>query len=122
MIFNSANEDYSLLLPNIHFVNTVEYGRKNSKMCNKIRKLRTGRFLDEINNPLLLEFDIDKFDTENEDDQKKKKLAEKVISEETFILAENTLTEIDKLKKKMLDLGMNTIYNLTQTLIYVMLN
>lgn len=122
MIFNSANEDYSLLLPNIHFVNTVEYGRKNSKMCNKIRKLRTGRFLDEINNPLLLEFDIDKFDTENEDDQKKKKLAEKVISEETFILAENTLTEIDKLKKKMLDLGMNTIYNLNETLCELLLS
>ena len=116
MIFNSDNEDYSLLLPNIHFINTCEYNRKNSKMSNKIRQLRTGRFPDEINNPLLLEFDIDKFDTEKESDQRKREAAERIIIEETFVLEENVITDIEKLKKKMIELGMNTVYNMSDIL------
>lgn len=122
MIFNPSNEDFSLLLPNVHFVNTMNYGRKNSNMSKKIRKLRTGRFSDEINNPLLLEFDMDKFDIEKEEDQKKKSLAEKIIAEETFVLKEDTFSEMDKLKKKMLDLGMNTLYNINDALCELLLS
>ena len=122
MIFNSSNEDFSLLLPNIHFVNTMNYGRKNSNMSKKIRKLRTGRFSDEINNPLLLEFDMDKFDIEKEEDQRKRSLAEKIIAEETFVLTEDISSEMNKLKKKMLDLGMNTIYNINDTLCELLLS
>ena len=122
MIFNSTNKDYSLLLPNVHFINTVEFGRKNSNMSNKIRKLRTGKFHDEIDNPLLLEFDMDKFDTEKEEDQKKKRMVEKIVAEEKFVLAESALTETDKLKKKMLDLGMNNIYNISESLCELLLS
>lgn len=116
MIFNSQNRDYSLLLPNVHFVNTSIYSRVNSKMCNKIRQLRTGRFPDEINNPLLLEFDIDKFDVEKDAELKKRESAEKIIADEKFVLEETAVTDIDKLKKKMIELGMNTIYNISDFL------
>lgn len=122
MIFNSSNEDYSLLLPNVHFVNTHEYGRKNGKMSHKIRQLRTGRFPDEINNPLLLEFDMDKFDVEKDVDLKKLETAKKIISEETFILGEEVTTGIDKLKKKMIELGMNTVYNMSDSLCELLLS
>lgn len=117
MIFNTTNDDYSLLLPSVHFINTIEYGRKNSKMCNKIRKLRTGRFPDEIKNPLLLEFDIDK-----EIELKNREKAEKIIAEESFILEEFALTEIEKLKRKMIELGLNTIYDVTNSLCELLLS
>lgn len=122
MIFNSNNEDYSLLLPNVHFVNTSEYGRKNGKMSNKIRQLRTGRFPDEINNPLLLEFDIEKFDTEKESELKKREKAEKIIAEETFILDNYAINDIEKLKQKMIELGMNSVYNITDSLCELLLS
>ncbi len=121
MIFNSSNDDYSLLLPNVHFVNTQKYNRKNSKMSNKIRQLRTGRFPDEINNPLLLEFDMDKFNIERESDQRKLEIAEKIILEESFVLEEKAISDIDKLKKKMIELGMNTVYDISDSLCELLL-
>ena len=120
-IFNSSNKDYSLLLPNIHFINNTEYGHKNSNMSNKIRQLRTGRFQDSIDNPLLLEFDIDKFNTEKDSERKQKDNAEKIIKEEAFVLDDNPLSEIQQFKKKMLELGMNTIYNINDALCELLL-
>ena len=89
---------------------------------DKIRQLRTGRFPDEINNPLLLEFDMDKFDVEKDVDLKKLETAKKIISEETFILGEEVTTGIDKLKKKMIELGMNTVYNMSDSLCELLLS
>lgn len=122
LIFDSKNDDYSLLLPNVHFVNTTQYGRMNSKMSNKIRQLRTGRFPDEINNPLLLEFDLDKYDIEKESEKIKRENAEKTIEEECFILEDVAISDIDILKKKMIELGMNTIYNINDFLCELLLS
>lgn len=117
MIFDSNNDDYSLLLPNIHFINTVKYGRENSNMSKKIRKLRTGKLQDSISNPLLLGFDIKK---EKELDKKEK--VERIIAEEAFVLDEVAMTDTDKLKKKMIELGLNTVYDINNSLCELLLS
>lgn len=107
IIFNSTNRDYSLLLPNIHFINVREYSDKNCNMKNKITNLRTGRFKDNVKNPLL----INNTNNKNVED-------EKIIKEETFILSaeNNHLSQKDDLKRKMINLGMNIIYQIDDSL------
>lgn len=107
IIFNSTNRDYSLLLPNIHFINVREYSDKNCNMKNKITNLRTGRFKDNVKNPLL----INNTNNKNVKD-------EKIIKEETFILSaeNNHLSQKDDLKRKMINLGMNIIYQIDDSL------
>jgi len=59
-VFDDRYKSLAKLLPPIHFVNSAEFNRKGGKMENKIRLLRNGVFKDDIENPLLLSFDIDR--------------------------------------------------------------
>ncbi|WP_222930986.1 helicase C-terminal domain-containing protein [Treponema phagedenis] len=122
MIFDSSNNDFSLLLPTVHFVNTTKYARKNSNMKGKIMQLRTGRFSDIIENPLLDKFDATKLEREDEPDSKQKKTFEKIIEEEKFVLDDNHTSDIHVLKRKMIELGMNTIYDLSDQICELLLS
>lgn len=59
-VFDDRRKTLVKLLPPIHFVNSDEFNRKGGKMENKIRLLKNGIFKDKIENPLLLNFDLDK--------------------------------------------------------------
>ena len=66
-IFNNA-ENLQQLSPPIHFVNTEYYNRKGSNMEIKIKELRSRSFKDNVDNPVLTEFDIDKQENKNNPD------------------------------------------------------
>lgn len=61
-------------------------------MKNKIEELREHSFTDEIQNPLMAEYDIDKLSLSNE--EKRKKLKNQEIIEHTNFLIQdnNTIT------------------------------
>lgn len=56
-VFLDKNKSLNKLSPSIHFVNSDEFHRKGGKMENKIKLLGNNVFKDEIDNPLLINFD-----------------------------------------------------------------
>lgn len=108
-VFGERN-DLTRLMPKIHFVNSDEYNRKDGKLENKMRLLKTTVFPDDIKNPLLKEFDIK--NVKKADMQEKCKA---IIEEENQFLTENT-DEIQKFKKKLISVGLNQIYDLSDEL------
>ena len=70
MVFTNSIDDLSKLMPKVHFVeNHGEFC--TCSMQNKIRLLKTSDFQDDVQNPLL-----DNFNIEN------KKIEEKVVLED----------------------------------------
>ena len=99
-----------LLMPKIHFVNSEKYNRKKGNFENKMRLLRSSVFADSVKNPTLENFDIE--NTENKDNADRCK---KIIENENifFSVADDSVQE---LKQRMISLGMNTIYNISDEL------
>ncbi len=97
------------LLPVVHFVNHQEYNRKNSKLENKIRLLKTGVFHDDVNNPILTSFNFKSIG------EKKIKKFEQIIADEAafFTVPKGP---VEELKRKMISLGMNTIYSINDNM------
>lgn len=60
-VFDDARRSLDKLSPSINFVNS-EFNRKNGNMENKIRKLKSSLFNDSVENPLLLNFDLENVD------------------------------------------------------------
>jgi len=114
-IFNSENINLESLIPKIYFVNNEKYNRSHSNMSKKISSLRVGAFVDELDNPLLLKFDFNKFNTDKEQDRKTLDKCNEIIKNEKFVLNEQT-DGISKLAKKMLELGMNSLYKVNDIL------
>lgn len=108
-VFNNKS-NLNKLLPQIYFINTKEFNNKNSNMTNKILLLNNKNNFDIIENPLLLNFDIKK--------TKKKDwpLFEKIILNEKIIFENDDKNLVFLLKKKMIELGINNIFNLTEEL------
>lgn len=113
----NANNLYKLL-PKVHFVNTDEYGRKDGKMENSIKKLRSRLFKDKIQNPTLESFDFDELDKKIEKAKKEKdkelavKMKERImelVANENY-LYQKSITEFDKLKKYFIENELNTFY------------
>ncbi|MDD3225276.1 MAG: DEAD/DEAH box helicase [Clostridium sp.] len=109
-IFNSEKSELNKLLPKIHFVNSEEFNRKNSKMENKIHLLRSRSFSDLIENPVLAKYDVEKLHLNTEEKKKKKVEVEKIIKAEKFICSEY-IDEKDKLKKYMIENSIAEVYN-----------
>lgn len=108
-------KDVNLLSPAIHFMNTEKYSRKDSNMARKIRLLRTGITEDEIENPLLYEFDISKFDPEKPRDKTRIDTAERIQSEENVLEKEHD-DPIQALKKTLIQAGLGSIFNISDHL------
>lgn len=98
-IFTPDTNNLHKLLPKVHFLNTYKYGRKNGKMENTIKKLRSRLFKDEINNPTLESFDREKLNTD---------LA-KIVENENF-LQKDSKEEIDKLKQYFIENELTRYY------------
>lgn len=100
----------NLLMPKVHFVNSEEYNRQKGNFENKIRLLRSSAFDDKVKNPILVNFDIyEKENKENAD-----RCHEIVENEDAFF----TVTDdpIQELKRRMISLGMNSIYAISDEL------
>ena len=104
-----------LLMPQVHFVNSEEYNRKKGNFENKMRLLRSSVFADNVKNPILENFDIE--NKENKDNADKCK--EIVKNESIFFAA--TDDPVQELKRRMISLGMNTIYMISDELCQTLL-
>jgi hypothetical protein len=110
-IFKSGENNLKKLLPSVHFVNSTEYNRLNGNMEAKIRLLKSSGFSDKIQNPLLAEFDSSKIN------EGKKHLLEyeKIRETETEFFSDDP-DSIKVLKRKMIGLGIDSIYQISDDL------
>ena len=117
LVFESGKSNLNKLIPTIHFVNSEMYNRKRSNLSNKIKLLKNSSFPDNIKNPLLSEFDFSQFDDGNEPELKKK--CEEIVRNENIVFSSSE-DSIQILKKKMISLGINNIYNITDDLCIIL--
>lgn len=97
--------DFNKLQPQIHFLNSDEYGGKRSNFSNQITKwLRKTNFIDELQNPLLNNFDKSSI--------KEQKDIEKIksIQNDNDIFFSEPDTPQKKIEKELIELGLNNIY------------
>lgn len=101
-IFRQDGNDIEKLLPPVHFVNSDEYNRSGGNMKNKIKLLRSRIFHDEIKNPLLTNFDINKRPRDKEKN-------EQLLKKEEF-LSRSNVNDLDKMKQYILEKGIDSFY------------
>lgn len=106
-IFNTE-ENLQKLIPPIHFINTEYYNRKNSNMENKIKELRSRSFKDEVENPILSEFSIDKQLKKTDPDYL---LKVKIIQENEDFISTNHTNDQDRLKSYLIESGISNHYS-----------
>lgn len=99
--------NFQKLQPPIHFVNSDEYNRQGGNLANKIKLLKKTSYVDEIENPLLRK-------SKSPKDKKEYEIAES-IKQDDEIFFSVALTEVEQLKKKIVGLGLSTIYKELQT-------
>ncbi|MDX7989377.1 DEAD/DEAH box helicase [Xenorhabdus sp. 12] len=87
-VFDDSNKSLSKLLPPVHFVNTTDYSSSN--MGNKIKKLKHGITKDDVKNPLLKNFNIEKY----------RKELKGTNDFEKITMLENKLNYIDSLREQ----------------------
>ncbi len=99
-----------LLMPRIHFINSDDYNRKKGNFDNKIRLLRNSEFEDNVKNPILMSFDMES--KENKDNAETCRAI--IKSEKDFF----TVTDdpVQEIKRRMISLGMNTVYTISDEL------
>lgn len=105
-VFNLEMNNLYKLLPNIHFIDTEEYNRKNSNMSNVIEKLRSFALADEIENPLLVEYDENKLN----DSIEKKERKREIIEKEKKLLIEDD-SEDAEIEKIIIESGIDIYYS-----------
>lgn len=99
-----------LLMPKIHFINSEKYNRRRGNFETKMRLLRSSIFKDSVKNPILENFDIE--DRENEANADK---CREIVENENVFFA--TIDDpVQELKRRMIALGMNTIYTISDDL------
>nr|WP_243423080.1 DEAD/DEAH box helicase [Vibrio cholerae] len=91
-VFDDKRKSLDKLQPSIHFVNSEEFNRKSGNMENQIRKLKSGVFKDSLENPLLVNFDIEQMKLELE-------RAREGNDIERIITLEKKLSEYNDVKK-----------------------
>ena len=99
-----------LLMPQIHFVNSDDYNRRKGNLENKMRLLRSSIFEDSVKNPTLENFDIE--DGENKGNADK---CREIVENESIFFT-TTDDPVQELKRRMISLGMNTIYTISDEL------
>ncbi|MFJ2382557.1 DEAD/DEAH box helicase [Pseudomonas protegens] len=124
-VFDDRNKTLAKLLPPIHFVNSEQFNRKGGKMENKIRLLKNWVFKDNIENPLLINFNLDQLtkkldaareDTDLENLDRLEKLEEKFYQLEYLRNKENFLIHSDgvestKVRHTLMESGISSAYD-----------
>ncbi|WP_434360598.1 DEAD/DEAH box helicase [Parasalinivibrio latis] len=120
-VFDDERKSLDKLMPSVHFVNSEDFNRKGGNMENQIRKLKSGVFKDTLENPLLVNFDIDKMKLELEkarDENKlervktlKRKLDEyqEIKGREDFLIT-SELDSHNKVKRVLLESDALSVY------------
>lgn len=90
-VFDDERRSLDKLMPSVHFVNSKDFNRKGGNMENQIRKLKSGVFKDTLENPLLVNFDIDKMKLDLEKAREENKL-------ERVVTLERKLDEYQEIK------------------------
>ena len=102
-VFSGSQSGLNRLISSIHFIEYDDYS--NSDMRNKIVLLRDYSFSDEIDNPLIESYDINKKKTEN------KEARDKEITDTTdIILSNKSETLYDRIVKHILENDIASMY------------
>lgn len=102
-IFQVDGNNLERLLPKVHFVNDKFHNNLKSKMETKMSLLRSRVFVDEVENPTLESFDIEKVS------EAKAKKAREIQKNEKFLTAEHESTH-DDVKAYMIQFGLAQFY------------
>lgn len=126
-VFTKTSNNLYKLLPNIHFLNNDKYNRKNGKMENAIKKLKSRIFEDKIKNPTLNSFDFNELERDIEKakkskmkdlEKKEKMIQQKINNKENIlklvsyenVLAKEAITDTEKLKKYLIENDISSFY------------
>lgn len=112
-VFSTENRGLQKLLPQIHFVNTVYYNKKDSSMTNKINSLRSRAFIDKVENPMLTSFDFDKLKINQASQKVQRKEFEEIVKCEKIVLSDDS-GENNVLKKKLIEMDLNHIFTISE--------
>lgn len=108
-IFEEKN--LNKLISSIHFISIKRYQGKND-MKNKIKLLREHSFTDEIQNPLMAEYNIDKLNLYKKDKEKKEFKDKEIIEYTNFLIQDNNITTLgDKIKKYFIQNNIDDFYD-----------
>lgn len=111
-VFTPDTNNLDKLLPQIHFINTEEYNRKDSNMSNTIEKLRSFDLDDRVENPILVEYNENKLKIS--DDKKEKNRG--IIEKESKLFSDDD-SEDATIEKIMIECGIDSYYdNITEVL------
>lgn len=105
-VFTPETNNLDKLLPQIHFINTEEYNRKDSNMSNTIEKLRSFDLDDRVENPILVEYNENKLKIS--DDKKEKN--RDIIEKESKLFSDDD-SENATIEKIMIECGIDSYYN-----------
>ena len=106
------------LTPQIHFIDSEIYS-KSAKMENKIKLLRSKIFNDDIKNPLLKNYDINKVETSTEKQLELKIKNEKIQEQEELIL-NTSINNDNKLKYLLIKNNVINFYkNSSETILSI---
>ena len=111
-VFTPDTNNLDKLLPQIHFINTEEYNRKDSNMSNTIEKLRSFDLDDRVENPILAEYNENKLKIS--DDKKEKNRG--IIEKESKLFSDDD-SEDATIEKIMIECGIDSYYdNITEVI------
>lgn len=112
-IFKKGN-NLKKLVPEIFFVNNIEYNKHQNEaasMFNKIKLLRNRSFSDEVKNPLLENFDIEKVKDKDQEKQKiKRNKISQTIDNENYLL-HRELKGKEKIKQYFIENSFDLFYH-----------
>ena len=104
-VFKIENEDLSLLMPAVHFVDNEQFQDPRANMKNKLsNELRNTTFQDKVKNPILINYDSSLV-SENVNEE----LIDKKQRED-FIFSEIDNTEINIIKKYLVQRNIDKFY------------
>ncbi len=111
-VFTPDTNNLDKLLPQIHFINTEEYNRKDSNMSNTIEKLRSFDLDDRVENPILVEYNENKLKISDDKKEKNRGIIEK--ESKLFSDADSEDATIEKI---MIECGIDSYYdNITEVI------
>ncbi len=108
-IFTKNVNNLKKLSPKVYFINSETYNKKNSNMANKIGTLRSYMVKDNIKNPLMENYDINKLEIKKEDREKKKIKNEIIIKNEMKTL-KSPQNEDEQIEKIIIESGLSNYY------------
>lgn len=95
------------LMPPIHFVNSNMFNRKKGNLETKMKLLKKSMYADRVRNPILQNFDIEKAKQGGDDVAK----CEMILQEDSLFFS-TPETEVQRLKQRMVALGVSGMYSL----------